>query len=155
MEEKQYVIFKLGNEHYGMDIMHVKEITENKETTKIPNSPDFIDGVINLRGRIVPVINLKKRFGLKNTEIKENSRIIIVTMGEKLVGFIIDDASQVMSIKDEEIESPPEIIASVDKKYIVGIGKTQEKMIILLDTASIFLKEEENQMKSMQDESFS
>ncbi|KXG74675.1 chemotaxis protein CheW [Thermotalea metallivorans] len=105
--ERQYIIFQLGSEECGIDIMHVREITKLKETTKIPNVPDFIDGVINLRGSIIPLINLKKRFNLEETEVKKNSRIIIVTIGEKQVGFIVDDASQVVTLKEEDIENPP------------------------------------------------
>jgi purine-binding chemotaxis protein CheW len=149
MAEKQYVIFKLGSEEYGIYIMNVREITEFKETTKIPNAPSFIDGVINLRGSVIPVINLKKRFNLEETDIKRNSRIIIVTMNEKQVGFIVDDASQVLTLKEEDIDNPPEIIAGVDRKYIVGIGKVDEKIIILLDLAEVFSKEEKREIEKM------
>jgi purine-binding chemotaxis protein CheW len=150
MEEKQYVIFKLGSEEYGIDIMNVREITEYKETTKIPNAPYFIDGVINLRESIVPVINLKKRFSLEETDIKENSRVIIVSMKEKQMGFIVDEASQVITLKEEDIDNPPDIIAGVDRKYIVGIGKVDEKIIILLDLVAVFSAEEKREIEKME-----
>lgn len=149
MAEKQYVIFKLGREEYGIDIMNVREITEFKETTKIPNAPNFIEGVINLRGNVIPVINLKKRFQLDETSIENNSRIIIVTMDEKQIGFIVDDASQVMTLNEDEIDNPPEIITGIDRKYIVGIGKMDEKIIILLDLVAVFSDEEKNQIVKM------
>ncbi|SHK21443.1 purine-binding chemotaxis protein CheW [Geosporobacter subterraneus DSM 17957] len=149
MSEKQYVIFKLGSEEYGVDIMTVREITELKETTKIPDTPNFIEGVINLRGSVVPVINLKKRFTLEETTINKNSRIIIVTIGEKQIGFIVDDASQVMTLKEEDIENPPEIIAGVDRRYIVGIGKREEKIIILLDLIAVFSEDEKRKIENM------
>ncbi|QEK10947.1 purine-binding chemotaxis protein CheW [Crassaminicella thermophila] len=149
MAEKQYVIFKLGREEYGIDIMNVREITEFKETTKIPNAPNFIEGVINLRGNVIPVINLKKRFKLDETNIANNSRIIIVTMDAKQIGFIVDDASQVMTLNEDEIENPPEIITGIDRKYIVGIGKMDEKIIILLDLVAVFSDEEKNQIVKM------
>lgn len=149
MSEKQYVIFKLGSEEYGVDIMNVREITELKETTKIPNTPNFIEGVINLRGSVVPVINLKKRFTLEETTINKNSRIIIVTIGEKQIGFIVDDASQVMTLKEEDIENPPEIITGVDRRYIVGIGKREEKIIILLDLIAVFSEDEKRKIENM------
>lgn len=146
MSEKQYVIFKLGKEEYGIDILNVREITELKETTKIPNAPDFVEGIINLRGTVIPVINLKNRFYLGETNINKNSRIIIVTMDEKQIGFIVDDASQVMTLKEDEIENPPEIITGIDRKYIVGIGKMNEKIIILLDLISVFTDEEKSEV---------
>lgn len=149
MSGKQYVIFKLGDEEYGIDIMNVREITEFKETTKIPNAPSFIVGIINLRGSIIPVINLKKRFNLEEVEINKNSRIIIVNMNERQIGFIVDDASQVLTLKEEDVDNPPDIIAGVERKYIAGIGKVDEKIIILLDLAAVFSAEEKREIEKM------
>lgn len=149
MAEKQYVIFELNGQEYGIDIRCVREITEFRETTKIPSAPDFIHGVINLRGNVIPVISLKKRFRLDEDGIEKNSRIIIVTINEKQAGFIVDDASQVMTLNEDEIESPPEVIASVNRRYIVGISKINENIIVLLDLTSVFLMKEEMEFTKM------
>lgn len=147
MPEKQYVIFTLDSQEYGIDIMNVREITEFRDNTKLPSAPDFVDGVINLRGNVIPVINLKKRFNLQNTDIDENSRIIIVAIMEKLVGFIVDDASQVITLKKEDIKDLPHIIEDAIRKYIVGIGKLNERIIIFLDLISVLSKEEKEELK--------
>ena len=151
MAEKQYVIFKLGSEEYGIEITNVREITEYSESTKVPNSYDFIDGIINLRGNVVPVINLKKRFNLEETKINNNSRVIIISVADKQVGFIVDDASQVLTLDEKDIEETPEIISGVDKKYIVGIGKKEEKIIILLNLEAILSENERKKIKEIED----
>lgn len=144
MSEKQFVIFRLGEEEYGISILTVKEITEYKKTTKVPNTPDFINGIINLRGSIIPVIDLKKRFGLECEEINSSNRVIIANVDEKQVGFIVDEASQVISLDNKDIEKPPEIVSGIDRKYVIGVGKlSDEKIIILLDLAKLFSDEDE------------
>jgi len=149
MSERQCVVFKLEGEDYGIDIMNVREITELKVTTKIPNTPDFIDGVINIRGSVVPIINLKKRFKLETTEIRKNSRIIIVNMNEKQIGFIVDEASQVTTLMDDNIDKLPEIIAGEDKKYIVGIVTIEDKTIILLDLIATLSEKERKEVEEI------
>ena len=143
MSEKQYVIFKLCNEEYGVDIKNVQEITEYKETTKIPNAPDFIEGIINLRGNVTPIISLRKRFNLGTQEINKDSRIIIIKLEEKQIGFIVDDASQVITIDSSKIEPPHELITGVDRQYITGIGKVDEKIIIMLDLEKVLTEKEQ------------
>ncbi len=143
MSERKYVIFKLNKEEYGVDIMRVKEVSEVKETTKVPNTPDFVDGVINIRGDITPIINLKKRFNLEQGALEEGARIIVVNIKNKLVGFLVDDASQVLSMDEENIDPPPELVAGVDKMYIQGIGKLEDRMIILLDLEKVLNEEEQ------------
>lgn len=150
MAEKQYVIFKLNDEEYGIEITNVREITEYNESTKVPNCYDFIDGIINLRGNVVPVINLKKRFNLEETKINNNSRVVIISIAEKQVGFIVDDASHVLTLDEKDIEETPEIISGVDKKYIVGIGKKEEKIIILLNLEAILSENEKKKIKEIE-----
>ncbi|KXZ40191.1 purine-binding chemotaxis protein CheW [Alkalithermobacter thermoalcaliphilus JW-YL-7 = DSM 7308] len=148
MAEKKYVIFKLNKEEYGVDIMTVKEVSEFKEATKVPNTPSFVEGIINIRGDVTPIINLKKRFNLKENE-NEASRIIVVNIKDKLVGFLVDDASQVVSIDENSIDPPPEIVSGVDKKYIQGIGKLGDKMIIILDLEKVLSEEEKEVLMSV------
>lgn len=142
MSTNQFVGFKVGGGDYGIDIMDVKEISEFKTFTKIPKLPSFIEGVINLRGEVIPVINLKKIFNLSETTIEENSKIIITSLDEKLVGFIVDDASSVMTLADSDIDIPPDLINGNQAKFIIGIAKVAEKIIILLDLSAIFSTKE-------------
>lgn len=149
MAEKQYVIFRLCGEEYGVEIKHVQEITEYRQSTQIPNVPKFIEGVINLRGNVTPIISLKKRFNLPEDEITENNRIIIINLKNKQVGFIVDDASQVLTMDTKQIENPHELITGVDRQYITGIGKVDEKIIIMLDLEKILTEEEKKEIKNI------
>ncbi|MCG8540609.1 MAG: chemotaxis protein CheW [Clostridia bacterium] len=150
MSEKQYVIFNLGNEEYGVDIMKVKEISEFKESTKVPNAPYFVDGIINLRGEIIPIVNLKKRFNIDNNDVDSDTRIIVINLNERNVGFVVDEASQVLRINDNDIDPAPEIIAGIERQYITGVGKVDEKIIILLDLEKILTDEEKIKLKEME-----
>ncbi|SMP41379.1 chemotaxis protein CheW [Anoxynatronum buryatiense] len=147
--EKQYVIFKLNQEEYGVAISHVQEITEIKSITSVPNTPAFVEGIINLRGKIVPIVSIKKRFDLPLEGELEEQRIIIINLNEKQVGFIVDDASQVLTMDESQIESPPELIAGIDRDYIIGIGKVDEKIIVLLDLEKILSDKEKKEIEAM------
>ena len=133
----KYVVFKLENEEYGIDILRVKEIKEMMRITRVPKAPSFVRGVINLRGEVIPIIDLRKKFNLQQGSDTESTRIIIVTIDEITVGLIIDTSSEVLEIEKEFIEEPPATIASIDHSYIHGIGKVNERLIILLDVSKI------------------
>ncbi|KXG77177.1 chemotaxis protein CheW [Thermotalea metallivorans] len=150
MAEKQYVIFKLGNEEYGVDIMNVKEISEYKPSVKVPNTPKFVDGIINLRGDITPIINLKKRFNLEETEINSDTRIIVIHVKNRQVGFVVDEASQVLRLSEENIEQAPELIAGVDKKYITGVGKLKDRIVLLLNLEEVLSDDEKEKIQHIQ-----
>lgn len=137
MAEKQYVVFKLGNERYCADIANVGSITEFDNITKVPNTPSYIEGVINLRGEVIPIVSLKKRFHVTATSETEDARIIIISYDGKNIGFLVDDASQVIRIDDENIEPTPAIIAGEDRKYISGVGKVEGTIVVLLDLIKI------------------
>ena len=147
--EKQYVIFKLNQEEYGVAISHVQEITEIKSITSVPNTPSFVEGIINLRGKIVPIVSIKKRFDLPLEGEVSEQRIIIINLNEKQAGFIVDDASQVLTMDESQIEGPPELIAGVDRDYIIGIGKVDEKIIVLLDLEKILNEQEKKEIEAM------
>ncbi len=149
MAERQYVIFKLDKEEYGVDIMHVKEISEFKESVKIPSAPSFVDGIINYRGVITPVINLRRKFGLVIKEPTSNTRIIIINLNEKQVGFLVDDASQVLTIDEKDVDPAPELITNIEDKYIDGIAKISERMVILLNLEKVLNEEEKLKLKEM------
>ncbi|SCL96854.1 chemotaxis protein CheW [Sporanaerobacter sp. PP17-6a] len=150
MSENQYVVFKLGKEEYGIDIMNVKEIGSYKETVKVPNTPKFIDGIINYRGKVIPIINLKKRFNLENTEINADTRVIIINLNEKQIGFVVDEASQTVRLNDNEIDPAPDIISSIDRKYIIGVGKlSEERLLIIIDLEKVLNDSEKSEIEQM------
>lgn len=133
----KYVVFKLEGEEYGIDILRVKEIKEMLRITRVPKSPSFVRGVVNLRGEVIPVIDLRKKFNLQERKDTESTRIIIVTVDEITIGLIIDTSSEVLEIEKELIEEPPMAVSSIDHSYIYGIGKVNDRLIILLDVAKI------------------
>lgn len=149
MAEKQYVIFRLGKEEYGVEIVNVKEICEYKESVKVPNTPGFVDGIINLRGDITPIINLKKRFHLAEGDINSDTRIIVININNRQVGFIVDEASQVIRISEEDIEPAPDLVAGVEKKYIIGVGKLADRIILLLDLEYILTEDEKEKIHNI------
>lgn len=149
MAEKQYVVFKLGKEEYGIDIMNVREIVPHQESIKVPNVPDFVSGIINYRGTVIPIIDLKKRFNLLDSEVNANTRIIVINLKEKQVGFIVDEASQTVRLDDNEIDPTPDIVAGVDRKYITGVGKIDSRLIILIDLEKVLTEEEKKEIHKM------
>lgn len=150
MSENQYVVFKLGKEEYGIDIMNVKEIGSYKETVKVPNTPKFIDGIINYRGKVIPIINLKKRFNLENTGINADTRVIIINLNEKQIGFVVDEASQTVRLNDNEIDPAPDIISNIDRKYIIGVGKlSEERLLIIIDLEKVLNDSEKSEIEQM------
>jgi purine-binding chemotaxis protein CheW len=142
MTENQFVVFMLGDEKYGVDILNVSTISEYLEITKVPDAPYYVEGIINLRGDIIPVINLKKRFNIAETEISEETRIIIYTIEGVAIGFLVDEASQVLRVDEKDIEPTPAILRGADREYISGVGKHEGKIIILLDFAKILSEAE-------------
>lgn len=142
MASTQQVIFKLDDESYGVGIMKVYGIERYQEILKIPNTPTYIEGVINLRGDVLPIYNLRKKFNLADKAINEDTKVIITKANDMQIGFIVDSVSEIITIDDENVESAPSIIAGVDRKYISSIAKVKDKMIILLDIDLILSDEE-------------
>ena len=129
----QIVTFKLGNEEYAVDILKVQEINRVVEITSIPNAPSYVEGVINLRGKVIPVINLRKKFGLDSKEMDSQSRIMVVDIGST-VGLIVDSVSEVLRLSSDTIEPPPPMTAgNGSSEYIKGVGKLADRLLILLD----------------------
>ncbi|WP_129596975.1 chemotaxis protein CheW [Anaerophilus nitritogenes] len=142
--ENQYVLFKLNDEYYGIDILNVQTIEKVMDITRVPYAPDFVEGVINLRGEVVPVIHLRKRFSLPHGEINEESRIIIVTIDEMIIGLLVDSSSEVLHLDVSDIDDVPNMSDNLKNDYVKGIGKNQERIIILLDLSKILDKGEES-----------
>jgi purine-binding chemotaxis protein CheW len=150
MAELQLVVFKLDKEEYGVDIMQVQEISPYQKLTKVPNSPDFVDGIVNLRGDVIPVVSLKKKFKLIESEVTELTRLIVINNGNRRTGFVVDDASEVITISDKDIEEAPPMIVGADRKYIQGVGKLDKRILIILNLHKLLTEEEEIQLSDIQ-----
>jgi len=134
----QLVNFKIGNEEFGADILKIQEIIRTIAITKVPNSPDFIEGVINLRGRVIPVIDLRIKLGMQKKEHDNHTRIIVVEIMGKVMGFIVDSVSKVLRIPKSITEAPPEILTNINSEYITAVGKLEDRLLILLDLEKVF-----------------
>lgn len=135
--ENQYVLFKLDNEFYGIDILQVETIERVMDITRVPHALDYVQGVINLRGEVVPVVNLRKRFSLPEMPFDDESRIIIVSVEEIVVGIIVDSSSEVLQLNSDEIEDAANITNNTGNEFIKGIGKHEARIIILLDLKKV------------------
>jgi purine-binding chemotaxis protein CheW len=134
--EEQIVVFKLGEEEYGIEINQVREIIRKREITPVPRQPVYVEGVINVRGTIIPVVNLKKRFGLSYDPSKQ-PHTIIVESGEGLVGILVDAVSEVIRVPRDRIHNPPSVSMSVDSQYLRGICRVGERLLIYLDVKKV------------------
>ncbi|AEE91392.1 CheW protein [Tepidanaerobacter acetatoxydans Re1] len=143
---RQFVEFKLGDEDYGIDILQVKTIERMMPITRVPKAPPFVEGVINLRGEIVPVIDLKKRFDLPLSETTDSTRIVIVSIDDITVGMIVDSATEVIQLSQDDIEPAPPITGSIDANYLDGVGKIDGRLLILLNVAKLLKPQEINQL---------
>lgn len=140
--EHQLVVFDLAGEHYGVDIAAVEGIIKLQAITSVPHAPAFVEGVTNLRGKVLPVIDLRKRFGLPQTQPTKDSRIVVVEMNGATVGMVVDGVSEVLRVGAEAIEPPSPIVTTVDSAFIRGIAKVGERLVILLDLGKVLSAEE-------------
>jgi purine-binding chemotaxis protein CheW len=129
----QYLSFVLGKEEYGIDILKVQEIRGYSAITAIPNTPAYIRGVINLRGAVVPIVDLRAKFGLAATEYDKFTVIIVVTIGTRVAGLVVDAVSDVLNVSRSDVEPTPEFGAAVDTSFITGMAKVADKLVLLLD----------------------
>jgi len=139
----QLVVFELGDESYGVDISRVQDINRMQEITEIPHAPESVVGVINLRGRVIPVIDLRKRFGLPDAVRTKDTRIVVVHLEGNLIGVIVDAVSQVLRIPADIVEPPSPVLAGVDSRYLRGIAKLDDKLVILLDLDYVLSRREQ------------
>lgn len=130
-KSQKFVTFYLGQEEYGLPIFRVQEINRVGDITHVPNSPDYVRGVINLRGKIIPVIDLNNRFKIGNTQVGAKSRIVVVEQGPKLLGLMVDQVSQVVSISSPEVEEAPEEV-KIEDNLIEGVAKLESKRLVIL-----------------------
>jgi len=140
--EYQLVVFELLHEQYGVDISAVEGIIKMQAITRMPQAPSFVEGITNMRGMVMPVIDLRKRFGLATKEVDKDTRIVVVFMDDKKIGMIVDAVSEVLRVSDEIIEPPPPMVTTVNSACIKGIAKLDDRLVILLDLDRVLTVEE-------------
>lgn len=142
VEEVKVIVFKLIDEEYGVEVNQVRSIERMQSITKVPRTPHFVKGVINLRGIIIPIIDLRKRFDLEVEDYTDNTRIIIVNVGDVQVGLIVDAANDVLDIALNAIEAPPEVVGGIEATYLRGVAKTDDRLLILLNLDKVLSADE-------------
>jgi purine-binding chemotaxis protein CheW len=141
-DELQLVVFQLGAELYGVEISRVHEIIRLQAVTRVPHSPAFVEGVINLRGKVISVINLRHRFGLPDAADTRAGRIVVVDINDQVIGMVVDGVSEVLRIHTSTIEPPSPAVAGIDSEYLQGIAKLPERLVILLDLDRVLSRDE-------------
>ena len=144
----QLVSFFIEDEEFAVDILYVQEINRMLQVTKVPNAPDYVNGVINLRGRVIPVINLRLRLGMPRKEPDKNTRIIVMEVNEKTVGFIVDSVNEVLRIPENVTEAPPSLAMGINSEFIKSVGKLEDRLLILIDLEKILYNAETVQLNS-------
>ncbi len=138
----EYLTFVLGNEQYGIEILKVQEIRGYDAVTQIANMPAFIKGVVNLRGKIVPIVDLRIKFNLGKVEYDEFTVVIILNLNGRVVGIVVDGVSDVRELRDEHLKEVPALVTRIDTKYIVGLATVEQEMLILVDIEKLMSSEE-------------
>jgi len=147
----QLVSFKVGNEEFGLEILKVQEIIRLRELTRVPNMPDFVDGVINLRRKVIPVIGLRRRMGIATGEADKRTRIVVAEVNGRVLGFVVDEVSEVLRISADTVEPAPKL-GQVDREYVQGIGKIDERLLILIDLNPLITDAEHGQIAAVEQE---
>jgi purine-binding chemotaxis protein CheW len=144
-EMLQLVSFKLGQEEFAVDILLVQEINRMAEITPVPKASACVEGVINLRGKIIPVVNLRKRFGLEWGQASGEERIVVVNVENRVLGLMVDSVSEVLRIAANGIEPPPSLAAGIGSEYVKGVGKIDDRLLILLDLGMVLATTKESE----------
>lgn len=152
MASLQQVIFKLDKEEYGLDIMKVNGIEKYQEVVKVPNSPEYIEGIINLRGEVLPIYSLRKKFNLDSKISDDETKIIVAITNEMKIGFVVDSVAEILHIEEDSIESAPKIVTGISRKYIKSVAKQENRMIILVDIDLIVSDEEKLELGEVLEE---
>ncbi|MDU4698671.1 MULTISPECIES: chemotaxis protein CheW [Paenibacillus] len=150
-EELKVIVFKLGHEEYGIDVDKVQTIERMMPITRVPKTYAFVKGVINLRGVVIPVIDLRGRFGLPEAEYTDQTRIIIVSANEMEVGFIVDSANDVIDLNSDLIDSPPDVVGGIKAKYLHGVARiSEERLLVMLNLSEVLSRKEIIQLESLE-----
>lgn len=151
-EEIKVVVFTLANEEYGVEVDKVQTIERMQPLTRVPKTPPFVKGVINLRGVVIPVIDLRGRFGIKETEYTDDTRIIIAAMKDIQVGLIVDSANDVIDINENAIDDPPEVVGGIKAKYLRGMAKIgDQRLLVLINLTEVLNKQEIVQLENIEE----
>lgn len=150
LNEMKVIVFRLKDEEYGVEVQQVRSIERIQHITKVPKTPDFVKGVINLRGVVTPIINLRSRFDIEEAEYTDSTRMIIVAINEMEVGLIVDAANDVIDIPVNEIEPPPEVVGGIEADYLRGVAKLENRLLILLNLDKVLNPEEMRQIKKIE-----
>lgn len=150
-KDLQLVGFKIGRETFGLPISTVREIIRVPEITAVPDAPDYVEGVINLRGRIIPVVDLRKRFGETLIEADKKNRVVVVEIDRRAIGLIVNSASEVLRIPPSEIEHPSNVFPEGELNFITGVGKLKGRLVILLDLGRMLQRGELNRLEQAAD----
>ena len=148
----QMISFTIGEENFGVDIQTVKEVIRKKEITRLPKTPAFVKGVINLRGDVIPIIDLREKFGLEHKDYTDMTRVIVTEVDARSVGMVVDSVSHVIRIGEEDIEPPPPVVGGISNEYLKGVGKIGEKLIILVNVEKILTTEEKIELDKLDKE---
>jgi purine-binding chemotaxis protein CheW len=140
--DQQLVIFSLGEEWYGIDIAAVDGIIKTQPITTLPHTLEYIEGILNLRGTVIPIMNLRKRFGLVSQPLTNDTRIVIVVLGQSKVGMMVDGVSEVLTISETDIDPAPPMVTNINANFIIGIAKVDERLIVMLDLERVLSKDE-------------
>ncbi len=150
-EEIQFIVFTIGDEKYGVDVKQAREIIPSTKLTKVPNSPDFVLGVINLREEIIPIIDLKKKLRLtSDSQVKKEEKIIIVELDNSLIGMKVDNVSEMIRLYTSDIAEPPKIVKGINRDYLSGVGKLGDRLLILLNLDKILSQKEIEELDKME-----
>jgi purine-binding chemotaxis protein CheW len=147
--QDQIISFRVGDEEYGLEILSVKEVIRIREITRLPKAPDFVRGVINLRGDIIPIIDLRAKFSLSVRQYTSMTRVIVVEVDDKLMGMVVDSVSQVIRIGDDQVVPPPTLVGGVSAEYIRGVGKIGERLVVLLNIGKLLTSEEKIELEKI------
>jgi purine-binding chemotaxis protein CheW len=137
----QIVSFHVGNEEFGLDILKVQEIIRFQQLTRVPNMPSYVEGVLNLRGKVIPVVGLRQRIGLERQAPTQTTKIVVASVKSEVLGFVVDSVSEVLRISSSSVEPTPRL-GQVSQKYVAGVGKLDNRLLLLLDLDQLLSAEE-------------
>jgi len=148
-EAKQVISFTIGAEEYGLELQDVKEVIRMPEIAHLPDMPRYVRGITNLRGSVIPVIDLRERFGLESAETTPSTRIIVAEVEGSAVGMVVDSASQVLRLQADQLEKPPAVLGELSTEYVTGVGKLENGLLILIDIKRVFRSGEIERLKGL------
>ncbi|SER60164.1 chemotaxis protein CheW [Salipaludibacillus aurantiacus] len=150
LDDIKVIVFQLKDEEYGVEVEQVKSIERVQHITRVPSTPDFVEGVINLRGVVTPIIDLRKRFNIEGLDHSDTTRVIIVTVEKMDVGLVVDAANDVIDIPRSAVEPPPQVVGGLEAEYIRGVAKLEKRLLVLLNLDKVLNSEEMDEMKEIE-----